>query len=357
MVLDGSFAHVVAGGLAGTTGAVLTSPLEIVKTRLQSSVTHWQWHNGISNGHSPVSSTTGYATSSSAARTMLKIPPNWIGLQPAMAATCYSQATCSEVNKMAAVSRMSVLQCIRYIRHTEGIRGLFKGLSMTILGVLPSRAFYFGAYVNGQEMLSELLPRGSHGNNCLAAAFAGFVSLTCTNPIWLVKTRMQLDQSPKSQSLSAIRCIRTVWRQNGFLGFYRGIQASYLGIAETSLHFVVYEDLKRRLLRWSRGVDSVVVGVSRADEVFYCSIASTCSKSFATCVCYPHEVLRTRLRQEGNKYRGLFQTFRLIITEEGPRALYRGMLTHFMRQIPNTCIVLTTYEGVLYFFREHKLLL
>uniref|UniRef100_A0A1I8G4A5 S2536 n=1 Tax=Macrostomum lignano TaxID=282301 RepID=A0A1I8G4A5_9PLAT len=207
---------------------------------------------------------------------------------------------------------------------------------MTILGVLPSRAFYFGAYVNGQEMLSELLPRGSHGNNC-----------------W----QLHSPVFPKSQSLSAIRCIRTVWRQNGFLGFYRGIQASYLGIAETSLHFVVYEDLKRRLLRWSRGVDSVVVGVSRADEVFYCSIASTCSKSFATCVCYPHEVLRTRLRQEGNKYRGLFQTFRLIITEEGPRALYRGMLTHFMRQIPNTCIVLTTYEGVLYFFREHKLLL
>uniref|UniRef100_A0A1I8FTH8 Mitochondrial carrier protein n=1 Tax=Macrostomum lignano TaxID=282301 RepID=A0A1I8FTH8_9PLAT len=265
-------------------------------------------------------------------------------------------ATCSEVNKMAAVSRMSVLQCIRYIRHTEGIRGLFKGLSMTILGVLPSRAFYFGAYVNGQEMLSELLPRGSHGNNCLAAAFAGFVSLTCTNPIWLVKTRMQLDQSPKSQSLSAIRCIRTVWRQNGFLGFYRGIQASYLGIAETSLHFVVYEDLKRRLLRWSRGVDSVVVGVSRADEVLYCSIASTCSKSFATCVCYPHGTAHST-QTGGQQIPWLISNLPPHHNRRGPARLYRGMLTHFMRQIPNTCIVLTTYEGVLYFFREHKLLL
>lgn len=273
-----------------------------------------------------------------------------------MAANCYSQATCSE-HKMAAISRMSILQCIRYIRHTEGILGLYKGLSMTVLGVLPSRAFYFGAYVNGQEMLSDLAPRGSHSNNCMAASFAGFVSLTCTNPIWLVKTRMQLDQNPASQSLTAMRCVRDIWHQNGFLGFYKGIQASYLGIAETALHFVVYEDLKKRLLRWSRGVDSVIVGVSRADEVFYCSVASTCSKSFATFVCYPHEVLRTRLRQEGNKYNGLIQTLRLIVTEEGPRALYRGMLTHYMRQIPNTCIVLTTYEAILWFLREHKMLL
>lgn len=346
VLLEGSFAHVVAGGLAGTTGAVLTSPLEVVKTRLQSSVTHWN------------PSATLNAMPGSGVTHILSLR-RLFGFQPVLTANCYSQATCSE-HKMATISRMSVLQCIRYIRHTEGVPGLFKGLSMTILGVLPSRAVYFGAYVNGQEMFSDILPRGSHGNNCVAAAFAGFMSLTATNPIWLVKTRLQLDQSPACNGSSVMRCIRAIWHQNGPRGFYKGIQASYLGIAETSLHFVVYEDLKRRLLRHSRGVDgpsSSSLGVSRGDEIFYCSIASTCSKSFATVVCYPHEVLRTRLRQEGNKYTGLMQTLRLIVAEEGPRALYRGMLTHFMRQIPNTCIVLTTYEGILWFLRDRKMLL
>ena len=33
----------------------------------------------------------------------------------------------------------------------------------------------------------------------------------------------------------------------GLRGFYRGITASYFGITETMIHFVIYERLKRRL--------------------------------------------------------------------------------------------------------------
>jgi len=64
---------------------------------------------------------------------------------------------------------------------------------------------------------------------------------------------------------------------------------------------------------------------------------------------YPHEVARTRLRQEGDKYHGLFQTFGLVFREEGYRGLYRGMATHLLRQIPNTAIVMTTYELIVNF--------
>lgn len=60
------------------------------------------------------------------------------------------------------------------------------------------------------------------------------------------------------------------------------------------------------------------------------------------------EVIRTRLREEGSKYRSFFQTLSMVVREEGYRALYRGLTTHLVRQIPNTAIMMCTYELVVY---------
>ena len=58
---------------------------------------------------------------------------------------------------------------------------------------------------------------------------------------------------------------------------------------------------------------------------------------------------RTRLREEGNKYKSFFQTLNLVVQEEGSRGLYRGLVTQLLRQIPNTAIVMATYEMVVHF--------
>lgn len=60
------------------------------------------------------------------------------------------------------------------------------------------------------------------------------------------------------------------------------------------------------------------------------------------------EVVRTRLREEGTKYRSFFQTLSLLVREEGYGSLYRGLTTHLIRQIPNTAIMMSTYEVVVY---------
>lgn len=63
---------------------------------------------------------------------------------------------------------------------------------------------------------------------------------------------------------------------------------------------------------------------------------------------YFAEVIRTRLREEGTKYNSFFQTLKTVPKEEGYRALYRGLTTHLVRQIPNTAIMMCTYELVVY---------
>lgn len=65
------------------------------------------------------------------------------------------------------------------------------------------------------------------------------------------------------------------------------------------------------------------------------------------------EVARTRLREEGTKYQTFWQTLRTIVVEEGPSGLYRGLGTHLIRQIPNTAIMMATYEAIVYILSMH----
>lgn len=81
----------------------------------------------------------------------------------------------------------------------------------------------------------------------MSAASAGFVSSTATNPIWFVKTRMQLDYNSKVQ-MTVRQCIERVYAQGGLAAFYKGITASYFGICETMIHFVIYEFIKSKLV-------------------------------------------------------------------------------------------------------------
>lgn len=77
-------------------------------------------------------------------------------------------------------------------------------------------------------------------------------------------------------------------------------------------------------------------------------LAGATSKTIASCVAYPHEVARTRLREEGSKYNKFWQTLFLVWKEEGRAGLYRGLATQLVRQIPNTAIMMATYEAVVY---------
>jgi solute carrier family 25 protein 33/36 len=78
-------------------------------------------------------------------------------------------------------------------------------------------------------------------------------------------------------------------------------------------------------------------------------------------VTYPHEVLRTRLRESPvspngangttvavPKYRGLWQSARLIYMEEGMGALYGGLTAHLLRVVPNAAILFATVEFIVH---------
>ncbi|CAF1403589.1 unnamed protein product [Adineta ricciae] len=302
-----TYAHLLAGGLAGTFGAVLTCPLEVIKTRYQSSQNSFSREKTRVDLHSPYSNTVAYQ--------------------------CQQERI-----------RPTIIGSLRHIIKYEGMPGLFKGLVPNLVGVAPSRAIYFFAYANTKSFLVEKMERETPLVHITSAATAGIAMSTCTNPLWFIKTRLQIDQG----NLRTIDLIRNVYREHGLLGFYKGISASYVGVSETIVHFVLYEQIKAQLQLLQTRQNFSSDESNLYNFISYLT-AAACSKSCATTLCYPHEVVRTRLREEGTKYRTFLQTLKTVYYEESIAGLYRGLLTHLIRQIPNTAIMMSTYELVIAF--------
>ncbi|KAI5290445.1 hypothetical protein KEM54_001534 [Ascosphaera aggregata] len=323
-----SWAHFLAGGIGGMASATLTCPLDVLRTRLQSDFYQSQLR-AFRDAHN----------------------------SPKVTNTIVS------VSRTATLHLVETLQILRSIHHFEGWRGLFKGLTPNLIGVVPSRAINFYVYGNGKRMINEHFgydPAHSPASvHLIAAAFAGIATSTATNPIWVVKTRLQLDKSHASNAIGQGRQYRNSWhcivetvRHEGIRGLYRGLSASYLGVSESTLHWVMYEQMKRRLAQWemvrmsdpSHVSDWVDQTISWGGKI----VAAGSAKLLAAALTYPHEVVRTRLRQaptvrsEGKvhlKYSGLVQCFRTVWMEEGVVGLYGGLTPHLLRVVPSAAIM------------------
>lgn len=172
------------------------------------------------------------------------------------------------LSSSAFLTSTSVLGQLRSIAAAEGLGALFKGVGPNVLGVAPSKAVYFYAYSSAKRFLNARIPPDTPVVHMASAGFAAFLTASAVNPIWLVKTRLQLDRRKDPATIPAM--IRAIWRQEGLVGFYKvtltapfpissspylvvlqGVTASYVGISETMVQFVIYEYLKGEFVTYS----------------------------------------------------------------------------------------------------------
>eukprot|EP00286_Rhodomonas_abbreviata_P024626 CAMPEP_0181296580 /NCGR_PEP_ID=MMETSP1101-20121128/4781_1 /TAXON_ID=46948 /ORGANISM="Rhodomonas abbreviata, Strain Caron Lab Isolate" /LENGTH=495 /DNA_ID=CAMNT_0023401457 /DNA_START=46 /DNA_END=1533 /DNA_ORIENTATION=+ len=264
--------NLLAGGVAGAVASAITCPLEVVKTQLQS-------------------------------RSL-----SMVGLGPIGVA-----------QKIVA---------------DQGIKGLYRGLSPTIVGIIPTRSLYFWSYSASKTALEPAMG-DSPVTHMVAAVAAGGLSNTVTCPLWVTKTRMQLEGSNFPTT------VRNLFKTQGIGGFYRGLLPSYWGLSEGAIQFLLYEKLKRGMQKQKED------GVGKPGELSTVQylVAAGASKAVASALTYPHEVVRTRMREAASsRYQGFFQSIALIAKEEGKRGLYGGLGPHLMRVVPNTAIMFLSFE-------------
>ncbi|KAG0537847.1 hypothetical protein BDA96_03G183900 [Sorghum bicolor] len=174
---------------------------------------------------------------------------------------------------------------LRLILKNEGLPGLYRGLSPTIVALFPTWAVTFSVYNHVKGVLHSKDGELSVQANVLAASCAGIATATATNPLWVVKTRLQTQGMrpgvvPYQSILSALQRIA---KEEGIRGLYSGLLPSLVGVAHVAIQLPVYEKVK---LYFARRDNTTVYNLSPT----HVAICSSGSKVAASIITYPHEV-------------------------------------------------------------------
>ncbi|EFN56802.1 hypothetical protein CHLNCDRAFT_51574 [Chlorella variabilis] len=179
------------------------------------------------------------------------------------------------------------------------------------------------------------------------AASAGAATMMITNPLWVIKTRLQTQNMGIRMGASGnpalyrgtLDALIRIAREEGVAGLYSGLGPSLLGVMHVVIQFPLYESLKGRFAAQHPhdGGDTL--------NLYELILASATSKMIASTATYPHEVVRSRMHIAGTgAFTGFARTCRQIMVEDGVPGFYRGCMTNLLRTTPAAAVTFTSFE-------------
>ncbi|KAL9327086.1 hypothetical protein ACSQ67_007731 [Phaseolus vulgaris] len=242
------------------------------------------------------------------------------------------------------------------IARSEGLRGLYAGFLPGVLGSTISWGLYFFFYDQAKQRYARNREgKLSPGLHLASAAEAGGLVSLCTNPVWLVKTRLQL-QTPLHQTrpYSGIYdAFKTILREEGFSALYKGIVPGLFLVSHGAIQFTAYEELRKITVDF-RSKRSTVRNQNPdklLSSVDYAVLGAT-SKLAAILLTYPFQVMRSRLQQRPSgdgvpRYKDTWHVVKETARFEGVRGYYKGITANLLKNAPASSITFIVYENVL----------
>ena len=195
------------------------------------------------------------------------------------------------------------------VAQNEGLRGLYRGYTVTAFCTPTFHAMYFPMYVGFKGFFKENfhLEENTFELYAVSASLSGVISNCITNPFWMVRTRMQAEtfRSMCEENYSRKyphNLFKTMWQiaqREGVLTLYNGLSASMLGVIHPLIYFPLYEKSK---IYYKTYWDTDNKDTDSLSSKFVVLSAITCKAATSACT-YPHEVLRARM-QDLRAYEG-----------------------------------------------------
>ncbi|KAJ4472603.1 mitochondrial carrier domain-containing protein [Lentinula edodes] len=233
------------------------------------------------------------------------------------------------------------IDCARKILVNEGFFGFYRGLGPQLI-VPPEKAIKLTVndLIRSRAMDPET-GRIKLGWELVAGGTAGGCQVIFTNPLEIVKIRLQVQGEAAKAEGAIPRGAVHIIRQLGLVGLYKGASACLLrDIPFSAIYFPAYGHLKSDVFK--EGYNGKQL--SFMETLAAAGIAGMPAAYFTT----PADVVKTRLQVEARKgqthYKGLRDAFVKIYHEEGFRALFKGGPARVLRSSPQFGFTLLAYE-------------
>mmetsp|Transcript_54091 Transcript_54091/g.107384 ORF Transcript_54091/g.107384 Transcript_54091/m.107384 type:complete len:348 (+) Transcript_54091:81-1124(+) len=255
---------------------------------------------------------------------------------------------------------------VKLTRELGWRRGLFRGLSFTVVTSFPVQFLYFGGYNSSLGALTRLHEKEGSllGEMVPAAALpaaAGAMAECLSALAWIpqdqVTNRLMLGENPPRRNLfqrdSASRAIvRDLYNRGGFTRFYKGYGASITAfVPQGMIWWVVFEEVKVRLEGSSddraRHPSAVEVGGVTVNH----AVAAAAAGIVASTLTNPFDIAKTRI-QTGRLTYGSTNTVGVLlkgISHEGVAVLSKGLFGRVAISIPASIFSGTCYEAIMAF--------
>jgi solute carrier family 25 carnitine/acylcarnitine transporter 20/29 len=223
----------------------------------------------------------------------------------------------------------SPLAIARGILASDGVRGLYRGMTAPLIGVAPIFALCFWAFEAGKSALAS--HRGLNTPDALSlpdVALAGAASAIPTTLIMAPGERIKVLLQTSRGGVTSFRGPRDVVRAIGVRGLYRGSAATLLRDASGSAaYFSVYAELQRQQSAASGGV-----------APWYAPLLSGGLAGIANwLVALPVDTIKSRIQATLPATGAAASTWSIasaIIARDGVRGLWAGLTPVLLRAFP-----------------------
>ncbi|KAF1313347.1 hypothetical protein FI667_g17453, partial [Globisporangium splendens] len=274
------------------------------------------------------------------------------------------------------------------IYRTEGVEGLFAGLSSKMVHTYLSNFayFYWFSFLKQAAERHTAKPIGT-GMSLAVGSLAGALNMTMTLPLEMINTRAQILSSDDEDSEGEAPSVdtkdttknaspahhkgmweiaREIYAEDGLVSFWKGFIPSLVLVTNPSINFTIFDKLKLRLQRSKM----LAAGATRLTSLtaWEAFVLAAIAKAIATVITYP--VIRAKVLMQAQKKQiaaatpsanashhhhhhhhadmgtSMLQVLRRIGELEGPSGYFKGCSAQLFNTVLKSALLVMTKEQI-----------
>ncbi|KAK5118804.1 hypothetical protein LTR62_000013 [Meristemomyces frigidus] len=223
---------------------------------------------------------------------------------------------------------------VRQVYTTEGIKALYKGCSTLVIGSIGKDGIRFLSFDTIKNSFKDPETGTLSPLRNLAAGMASGVvaSLTAVTPTERIKTALIDDARTEKRFLGMTHCIKTILKEDGIMGLYRGLAGTTLKQAGATA--------------FRMGTYNILKDYERTRDIPQTTLTNFANGSVAgivtTLATQPFDTIKTRCQSA--KGASTVEAFQSIVADYGITGFWRGTTMRLGRTVFSGGILFTTYE-------------